>query len=763
MNISGGLIDRQARSLMQKETFVPEPRRFSLRALALGLLILGSPALIEFAPALSATDKAVTANAGQRRALLIGINKYKVLPRLNGSLNDVAVMRQVLIQRWGFKDANIKMVLDEAGTRAGILKALEQLVRDTGPADTVYIHYSGHGSQVQDLNGDEEDGIDETIVPQDGRTADVPDITDDELDAILTRLRAKHALVVLDSCHSGTATRSIEIQARSVPQDTRVSLYRTGVATRQVVPMTAQRHILMTGAAAHEQALDGPVEGRFHGFFSYSLSKSLRAAGPQVTPREVFSGVEQELKRIQAHFGRASMPEPQLEAPPSLLESPLFGPTQPAGPESSQPTRTTWVETQPQPEGQVKLLHGLLNGAGLGSIWALYPPGDTDFDPSRLLGTATVVQLIGQDALAKVTPATLTIAPKSRAVNILTASVSRVPIRLLDTPADRWTLVEQELQKRVGTVVVVGASEFARFVIETKDDVVRVFGSDGASLVASFSIQDRQWAAGLAHVIARSTAVSELMSLENPGSRIHLEAKVALSPPGRRSRSIAVVADTQPAAYRIRKPGDPRLTENSLQLVVQTDTPGYLTIVDVDSEGHVNILFPNDHQKTDFYANGFIPAGQPVMIPDSLEAGNRAGFFWDYTPPTGEDTIRVFLSTDQGTADMIRARINTAGRSTVGHRDASHHVSSPDMQALLDLRKGFAEVSSRGFILVNEPAMSPTAAVVGSQSGPVAAPAPPPVIPAPSIPGVPPVSASAPVTQDRGDWTATTLSIMVGP
>ncbi len=747
---------------------MPKPPRFSFRLLALGLLILGSLTFTETSAVLSATDKAAATGTGQRRALLIGINKYKVLPRLNGSLNDVAVMRQLLIQRWGFKEANIKTVLDEAGTRAGILKALEQLVQDTGPADSVYVHYSGHGSQVQDLNGDEEDGIDETIVPQDGRTADVPDITDDELDSILARLRAKHALVVLDSCHSGTATRSIEIQARSVPQDTRLSLYRTGVTTRQVVPLAAQRYILMTGAAAHEQALDGPVEGRFHGFFSYSLSRSLRSAGPTVTPREVFSGVEQELKRIQAHFGRASMPEPQLEAPPLLLESPLFGPTQPNGSDASQSARTAWVEVQPQPEGQVTLLNGLLSGAGVGSVWALYPPGETNFEPSRLLGTATVSQLIGQDAIAKVTPANLTIARGSRAVNILTANVSRVPIRLLDTPADKWALVEQELQKRIGSVAVVGANDFARFVIEAKNDAVRVFGSDGASLVASFSIQDRQWAAGLAHVIARSTAVSELMSLDNPGSGIHLEAKVALSPPVRRSRSIAVVADTQPAAYHIRKPGDPRRLENSLQLVVQSDTPGYLTVVDVDSEGHVNVLFPNDHQKADFYADGFISAGQQVLIPDGLEGGNRAGFFWDYTPPAGEDTIRVFLSTDQATADMIRGRVKTAGRSAIGNREASYS-SSPDMQALSDLRKGLADVSNRGFILVNEPAIAPTTAAAGPPPGPapIATPAPTvspsPVGPAPTVSTTPPAPAAQPTEQVRGDWTATTLSIMVNP
>ena len=85
---------------------------------------------------------------------------------------------------------------------------LADIIADSGPGDTVYIHFSGHGSQVEDRNGDESDGLDESILPYDARTGEVPDSTDDELGALLTGLRTDRAWVVLDSCHSGTATRS---------------------------------------------------------------------------------------------------------------------------------------------------------------------------------------------------------------------------------------------------------------------------------------------------------------------------------------------------------------------------------------------------------------------------------------------------------------------------------------------------------------------------------------------------------------------------
>ena len=369
-----------------------------------GSLILGIALLVAaegFGIAKTAEDPS---SQGTKRALLIGINRYKNLPSLNGSINDVQTMRQVLTTQWGFPSHHVTMLTDEAATRAGMLAAFERFIKEVGSHDTVYIHYSGHGSQVADLNGDEaDDHLDETLVPHDGRTGSVPDITDDELDEIFSHLKARTALIVLDSCHSGTATRSVDIRTRSGPQDMRVDLYRKpGVSTRNVTPLTSSRYILMTGAAAHQEALDGPVDGRYHGFFSYSLSKSLGTSGPSATPRDIFSGIERELKRIQTHFGRSSMPEPQLEAPANLLDKPFLTPSgnpqRNAAPVSS---RLPWIEARSLNGDTIELKQGQLLGAEPGSLWALYPPGDTVFAPGKALAVAAVTEVRGTDSLAK--------------------------------------------------------------------------------------------------------------------------------------------------------------------------------------------------------------------------------------------------------------------------------------------------------------------------------------------------------------------------
>jgi uncharacterized caspase-like protein len=89
---------------------------------------------------------------GTRRALLIGINDYQALPKLNGAVNDVENIQGLLVTRYGFPEAQVRTLVDREATRAGILAALEQLVEEVGREDTVYLHYSGHGSQVADAD-----------------------------------------------------------------------------------------------------------------------------------------------------------------------------------------------------------------------------------------------------------------------------------------------------------------------------------------------------------------------------------------------------------------------------------------------------------------------------------------------------------------------------------------------------------------------------------------------------------------------------------
>jgi hypothetical protein len=269
--------------------------------------------------------------AGTRYALLIGINDYQALPALNGSLNDVETMRELLVNRYEFDPDNVTVLTDTQATRQGILDALKALVARTGPDDIVYIHYSGHGSQVEDLNGDEADGADETICPRDARTPGIPDITDDEIDAIISGFKTPSVFVVMDSCHSGTVLRSTNsrIRPRFVPPDERIDLYRKGpggIKTRAVVSLPeTEGYLLITGAAANQSALDGPFDkGRFHGLLTYSLSRSLLALPRNASPVQIMDQIKRQIAGMQSQLEGNPVPEPQLEASRERLELPFL-------------------------------------------------------------------------------------------------------------------------------------------------------------------------------------------------------------------------------------------------------------------------------------------------------------------------------------------------------------------------------------------------------------------------------------------------------
>jgi hypothetical protein len=82
---------------------------------------------------------------------------------------------------------------------------MQGLVQGAQPNDSLFLHYSGHGGQTQDLDGDEEDGSDEVIYPVDFEVNS--HIVDDEMHRILVRpLQAGVRLTaIFDSCHSGSA------------------------------------------------------------------------------------------------------------------------------------------------------------------------------------------------------------------------------------------------------------------------------------------------------------------------------------------------------------------------------------------------------------------------------------------------------------------------------------------------------------------------------------------------------------------------------
>lgn len=158
---------------------------------------------------------AFSAMAQSRRALVVGLGEQQdsSWEKIHGD-NDVEYVTSML-RRCRFKD--IRTLKNREATKAGIVSALRKLARRCKEGDVVYVHFSGHGQQMTDLDGDEADGWDESWIPYDAYASYGPrdhgerHLSDDELNRLLTNIamrigKAGKMLVVADACHSGDST-----------------------------------------------------------------------------------------------------------------------------------------------------------------------------------------------------------------------------------------------------------------------------------------------------------------------------------------------------------------------------------------------------------------------------------------------------------------------------------------------------------------------------------------------------------------------------
>ena len=167
----------------------------------------------------------VSVMAQTKRALVIGLGEQedKAWAKINGD-NDVPLVVEML-RSAGFK--NIDTLVNSKATKAGIVASFRKLESRCKKGDVVYIHFSGHGQQMTDCEGDESDGLDEAWIPYDAykkycaKDRGEKHLSDDEVGRMLMAIRSHvgpngKILVVVDACHSGSATRDTDADEGAV-------------------------------------------------------------------------------------------------------------------------------------------------------------------------------------------------------------------------------------------------------------------------------------------------------------------------------------------------------------------------------------------------------------------------------------------------------------------------------------------------------------------------------------------------------------------
>lgn len=187
-------------------------------------------------------------------ALLFGINNYPGSGNdLNGCINDVNLVAERL------PEFQIRKFTDSDVTVERFIAEIEYAIANSVENDMICIHYSGHGTYVEDKNGDEVDGYDEALYLYNGV------LIDDKMNEMLQKIpNGVTVFLLLDSCFSGTATRNPHKIRFMPPKFERKEHLRIKRGWYEDL-----KWIVLSGCAENQTSADAFINGKYHGAFTY--------------------------------------------------------------------------------------------------------------------------------------------------------------------------------------------------------------------------------------------------------------------------------------------------------------------------------------------------------------------------------------------------------------------------------------------------------------------------------------------------------------
>jgi hypothetical protein len=249
-----------------------------------------------------------TLGVGKRRAVIIGINYFNSEGELGGCINDANFFLEYLQEYEGFNEDTVWVLTDDqeegesVPTKENIMNALDWLVQDCQPGDSLVLFYAGHGASIEDENGDESDGKDEALCPVDYEENGM--IPDDFLnDHIVKSLPVGCRLTaIFDCCHSGSImdlpykysakgssggiTRHFKGQANIIDGlANAVKNLAIGSLTGKKKVKKSQSEamkagvadiVMISGCKDHQESADAHIEGESRGAMTWGLLKALR-------------------------------------------------------------------------------------------------------------------------------------------------------------------------------------------------------------------------------------------------------------------------------------------------------------------------------------------------------------------------------------------------------------------------------------------------------------------------------------------------------
>lgn len=657
--------------------------------------------------------QAHTAEPPPRLALLVGVSNY---PRVAGRTpwstlhthDEITALRQVLIEQHGFLAKDIVVLEDDKASGRAIREAVRShLLARAQRGAVVFFHFSGHGQQIPDKNGDELDRLDESIVPGDAQeqgaaSGATTNIIDDEiadwLRALGGKLRGKSGQVEgsivlsFDSCYSGTLSRGEYIERgrpwnatldgeKPQPLSEEERSQRKLPAVSPTMDLDPRDYVMLTAAHSDQTA----KERNGMGVYTRALVAALTRLPKTTTYRALMHAIAIEMRQA------VSNQDAELEGAP---ERTLFG-----GPSGK--AVTPYLAVLQVSGDRIEVPAGSLHLVTNGSVYALHRPGDGPMDAGTLLGEATVKTVEPTKSWLQLNPGSRIALDGLRAARMVEKEHAYPDSPLLlrcqegsakasecKGPALRVALaplIQSKLLRLVTSDASPGTVDYDLRLVPTQS-MLQLYRPESGTIFASI-LRAPQAVAGAGASSDALKTLAERLRAEWRWRRLFtLRGQSPQMQVGLRIVPVRVRLDAagQPAEPPVPIRADAatslRLQAGAyyqLEIENPTSSPYWVTVLELGPDGRISVLFPNDLTPGDNH----IAPGRTIPA--------RAMF--QTTTPQGGWILKAIATLDPADFRPLvqdAATLSTQSTATRGPSQAQRVSSHPLGQLILEAASG---------------------------------------------------------------------------
>ena len=292
----------------------------------------------------------------QKRGLIIGIDNYinaagVPFHSLDGCVNDAKAVKGILMSRFGFKNNEIKIMLDQEASRDSILKAMIGLAKESSKGDIIFIYYAGHGVNLLNSRSDKK-GFSQGILAADIFRKESSVVIDHDQKRIFNQIIKNKAIltVVYDCCYSEGNSKAAMIREIDTTGNNRGNIFtefpprtvelndsleaminrsipfddedlKDGIKVKRPQDIPDSKYLFLAATTLEEESHERrDLVNLPHGVFTTAFVEVMKTNRADIPAREIFEKIK---KRLKDQYTIEQ--QPQLLSDPARLQMNFLG------------------------------------------------------------------------------------------------------------------------------------------------------------------------------------------------------------------------------------------------------------------------------------------------------------------------------------------------------------------------------------------------------------------------------------------------------